>query len=85
MRSDPLEWWPRTRRQLGALVVDSFFEWSSSAFRRLPPAEPAFHGVELTRDVPYGEHPRQVLDIYRPAGKPGPLPVVVYVHGGGFR
>lgn len=85
MRSDPLEWWPRRRRQLGALVVDSFFEWSSSAFRRLPPAEPGFHGVELTRDVPYGDHPRQVLDVYRPAARPGPLPIVVYIHGGGFR
>jgi acetyl esterase/lipase len=29
--------------------------------------------------------PRQVLDIYRPEGAAGPLPVVIWVHGGAFR
>jgi len=38
------------------------------------------------RDVAYGSHPRQRLDVFRPAGaQPGaPRPVVVFVHGGGF-
>ncbi len=34
------------------------------------------------RDVPYGDHPRQLLDIY-PAG-PG-APVLLYLHGGAWR
>lgn len=40
-------------------------------------------GVAVTRDVPYGNHPRQVLDIYRPANA-RLAPVVVFVHGGAF-
>ena len=40
-------------------------------------------GVEVTRDVAYGTHTRQVLDIYRPAGAKA-APVVLFVHGGAF-
>jgi acetyl esterase len=45
------------------------------------------HGVEVIRNVAYrgtgrGEH---LLDVYRPINASGPLPVVLYVHGGGFR
>jgi len=35
-------------------------------------------------DIPYGPHARQRLDLWRPA-VPGPVPVVLYFHGGGFR
>lgn len=35
-------------------------------------------------NVPYGEHPRQVLDFY-PAKSDKPTPVVFYIHGGGWR
>jgi acetyl esterase/lipase len=35
-------------------------------------------------NVPYGEHPRQVLDFY-PAKSDTPTPVVFYIHGGGWR
>jgi arylformamidase len=34
--------------------------------------------------IRYGEHPRQVLDIYRPK-QTGPAPVFVFIHGGGFQ
>ena len=40
-------------------------------------------GVAVRRDVPYGTHQRQVLDIYSPE-KPDNAPVVVFVHGGAF-
>jgi acetyl esterase/lipase len=44
--------------------------------------------VEELRDVPYAatEHPRQRLDLYLPKVRAagGPLPVVVFVHGGGW-
>jgi acetyl esterase/lipase len=47
----------------------------------LAAAPPA--ALEVVRDQPYGSHPRQVLDIYRPPGARG-RPVVAFVHGGAF-
>lgn len=42
-------------------------------------------GIPPTRaDVPYGEHPRQVLDFYQ-ARSDAPTPVVFAIHGGGWR
>jgi acetyl esterase/lipase len=41
------------------------------------------HG-RLTRDIPYGEDPRNVLDVYQPEAAAGPRPVVLFVHGGAF-
>jgi acetyl esterase/lipase len=35
-------------------------------------------------DVPYGKHPRQVLD-FHPAKSDKPTPVVFYIHGGGWQ
>ena len=35
-------------------------------------------------DVPYGDQPRQVLDVYAPAGAKN-LPVVFWIHGGGWQ
>jgi len=34
-------------------------------------------------NVPYGDHPRQVLDFYKAESKE-PAPLVVYIHGGGW-
>lgn len=45
------------------------------------------HGVEVIRNIRYGEHPkRNVLDVYRPAGTSvgSALPVIIFVHGGGW-
>lgn len=41
-------------------------------------------GSAITRDVQYGAHPRQQLDIYRPA-RGGDGPVAVFIYGGGWR
>jgi acetyl esterase/lipase len=40
-------------------------------------------GVTRSADLPYGQDPRQRLDVYRPAQPRGP--VLVMVHGGGWR
>jgi len=40
-------------------------------------------GVDVKRDIPYGTHARQVLDVYKPAGAKN-APVVLFVHGGAF-
>jgi acetyl esterase/lipase len=42
--------------------------------------EPGYDRIELA----YGGHPRQRLDLYRPKGATGPLPVVVFFYGGGW-
>jgi triacylglycerol lipase len=43
-------------------------------------------GIRVDRDVAYGSHPRQRLDVFRSVepGSGPPRPVVVFVHGGGF-
>src|SRR5262249_11485296 len=47
-----------------------------------PPIPPPTHA-----DVPYGRHERHVLDFWK--AKPGhtgsPTPLIVFIHGGGFR
>lgn len=40
--------------------------------------------LQTQLNVPYGSHPRQVLDFY-PAKSDTPTPVVLYIHGGGWR
>ncbi len=41
--------------------------------------------VERLDGIAYGPDPRwQVMDLYKPAGAPGPLPVIVSFHGGGW-
>ena len=35
-------------------------------------------------NVPYGDHERHVLDLYKAKGE-GPTPVFIWIHGGGFR
>ena len=41
-------------------------------------------GIEERLDLPYGSGRRCRLDVFRPAGATGPLPTVVWVHGGGW-
>ena len=72
----------------GAFVVDNFFRIASRAGRLHPHARPARHHVEVIRDIPYLEGsklPEHRLDVWRPTDKKGPFPVLLYVHGGGFR
>lgn len=40
--------------------------------------------VETTRDVSYGPHPRQKLDVYRSGRSAGRQAAVLFVHGGAF-
>jgi acetyl esterase/lipase len=46
---------------------------------------PTDGGFTVTRDIPYGQAPKQRLDVYRPDGAAGgPRPVVVYLFGGAW-
>jgi acetyl esterase/lipase len=53
-----------------------------------PLLEAANGGAEVLRQHAYGPHPRQVVDVFLPAGRAGgsvPVPAVVaFVHGGAF-
>lgn len=83
----PLE---RPRRLGAAGVLNHIFAYSSRAARLLPAAQPGRYGVALESNVAWrppqpGAPDAHLLDVYRPAGAAGPLPVVLYLHGGGFR
>jgi len=63
-----------------------------SAQAQLPPAPPETpptplpSGVRAVRDLAYvpGGHERQKLDLYLPEKSAGPLPVVLWIHGGAW-
>lgn len=42
-------------------------------------------GIEIHKDIAYGDDERQRLDVFLPTRKPAkPAPIVVYFHGGGY-
>lgn len=68
-------------RSIGAVLDDAVLKRSRELYAdrqdlSLPP------GGERTDDIPYGEHPRQVLDLCTPGARG--RPVVLFVPGGGF-
>jgi acetyl esterase len=76
------------RARAGRTFTDAAWAVLAHSGRVLPNARPERHGVERIENVPYvdtdAEHHR--LDVYRPVNnRTGPLPVVLYIHGGGFR
>lgn len=78
----------KLRRALGAALVDNFFLYAAKAARLAPLSHPSLHRVTVDRDVPYVEGsdlPEHTLDLYKPRDAKGPLPVILYLHGGGFR
>ncbi|MDB4985979.1 MAG: hypothetical protein JWN04_1157 [Myxococcaceae bacterium] len=77
---------PRFSDKLSHWGTRAFFEGASLFGRLMPEANPRRHGVEVVRNVPYlpGGEPRHRLDVYRPVERADPLPIVVYLHGGGF-
>jgi acetyl esterase/lipase len=78
--------------ELGRLLADIGPRWQADirahsqaikeAYEPLLRAAPK-DGISVARDLPYGDHSRQRLDVFTPAlGRPAP--VVVFVHGGAF-
>ena len=43
-----------------------------------------YAGVKVVRDLKYGPDARNALDVFTPENATGPLPVYIFVHGGGF-
>jgi acetyl esterase len=78
----------RFRRRAGTVLVDGFFRSAARLGRLHPLARPERHGVEVLTEIAYAEdsaHAEHRLDIYRPRDDSGPYPIVLYMHGGGFR
>ncbi len=78
------------RRQAGSLAIQGLFQGASRIGQMFPNARPERHNVEIIRDVAYQPtgDAAHTLDIYRPIDyhtASAPLPVVFYIHGGGFR
>ncbi len=42
-------------------------------------------GLSVQRDIAYGGDPRQKMDVYRPDGASGKLPLVVFFYGGAWK
>jgi acetyl esterase/lipase len=53
---------------------------------KMPPAPPVPEGVRAYRDLVYvaSGHERQKLDLFVPQNAAQPLPVIIWVHGGGW-
>lgn len=76
-----------TRKQAAVTRAISTTLTSLSYGGKLHPMSRSWtQGVERFTDIPYkaGFKRQHRLDVYRPEGMDGPLPVLFYVHGGGF-
>jgi triacylglycerol lipase len=62
-------------------VVDP--ENTAKIYAPLQEKEP-YAGIKVVRDVAYGGHPRNVVDIFTPEGSAAGRPVLMFVHGGGY-
>ena len=69
---------PLTALAASALLVPLWAQ-APKAKKSAAPAVPA----KTAADVPYGNHPRQVLDFWK-AETTKPAPLVVFIHGGGW-
>ena len=73
---------------LSLALTALIFAEEKSAVRPMPPPPRVPDSVELKADLPYAgnDNPWQAVDLYLPKHRASekPLPVVVYIHGGGW-
>ena len=79
--------WIRARRQASGKAIEIGLRGLSKLTRFHPETDVRRFPIEVTRDVAYREtgSTDHLLDVYRPTATEGPHPVVLYIHGGGFR
>ncbi len=81
--------WSFSPAYCAALVF--LLAWGNSAYGKVQPQTSGTSGlppgVRWLRDLQYvpGGHQRQTLDLYLPAKASGLLPVIVWIHGGGWK
>jgi len=65
---------------IGLTVLSVFFNIQAPP---VPAGDPILRPTYA--DIPYGDHPRQVFDLWIAPGRLGePAPVCIFIHGGGF-
>jgi pimeloyl-ACP methyl ester carboxylesterase len=76
---------PEIAKALPGLGYEMSREMVGGTFKLYGPlhAGSSDDGLSVIRDLAYGPHERNVLDVYAPQGAAG-VPVMVFVHGGGF-
>lgn len=58
----------------------------ANTLKLMAPLQASLAGLSVSKDIAYGPDPSQKLDVYPPqAGAAAAAPVVLFVHGGGFR
>lgn len=67
-------------------TLDRVVHAAARVIHAIPEIAPERYNVRLLKNVVYGPTTASVhqLDVYVPTRSPKPLPVVMYVHGGGF-
>lgn len=76
-------------RALGTDITPQMFGACAALYARFAP-DAAKANVQIERDVAYGPHERHRLDIFTSgdrsdgSDRPALMPVLIYVHGGGF-
>jgi acetyl esterase/lipase len=76
----------RRVRALGTEISPQSIQGTAAVYAPFHELEP-YTSVKVTRDATYGANERHRLDVFCPDPAPGgsrPLPVVMFVHGGGF-
>jgi len=69
-------------RGTGPVLSPEALRATVSALAPLHPQDA--HGVRMTADIRYGSDPRHRLDVFAPSQGALGLPVLVFIHGGGF-
>ena len=83
--------YPEIPAELRALMAEIGPQWSPrlhvklmvERFSEVLKASPK-DGMTVRRDIAYGDHPRQMIDVYLPADGKTSRPAVLFVHGGAF-
>lgn len=67
-------------------AIEGVVQGLSRAVKLHPLADPKRHNISVLKDIPYMADGKRehCLDIYQPTKATAPLPIVLYVHGGGF-
>ncbi|MFT4979798.1 MAG: acetyl esterase [Myxococcota bacterium] len=70
--------------QAESMLIDTSSHLAAAVAARLPQNRPGRYNLTVLHNVAYGPDPAHRLDVWIPPG-PGPHPIALYIHGGGFR
>ncbi len=73
----------RRIRALGTEIAPEAISGTAALYAPYQEREP-YSGVDVARDVFYGDNERHRLDVFRASAGPQARPVMLFVHGGGF-